>query len=291
MKFKMADYDSENEKSPGKMVDSAFERNREKGERKEVQKPGSRAGKGYFDHRGWWQYGERPGKERTTRAAEKQLGLGPMKPAADEKKDEDIREGVRGANVAKTILQQLGGNKFQAMTGAKDFVSSGSNSLSFKIPKNASGANGVHIQLTEDDTYDVEFVHAKTTGGYERKTVKKLTGVHADQLQSTFKEITGMDTSLGTAGGETMKSAPPGWSGTVEHMKQHKDISNPFALAWSMKKKGMRPHYAEVKKAGIEGCALCLKAAFDAGMMKGGRVLSPAAGLYLSGRGKVLHLA
>jgi hypothetical protein len=37
--------------------------------------------------------------------------------------------------------------------------------------------------------------------------------------------------------------SPPGWSGTVKAMKKHKDIDNPFALAWSMKKKGDKPHY------------------------------------------------
>jgi len=36
--------------------------------------------------------------------------------------------------------------------------------------------------------------------------------------------------------------APPGWSGTVKAMKKHKDIDNPFALAWSMKNKGAHPH-------------------------------------------------
>ena len=36
--------------------------------------------------------------------------------------------------------------------------------------------------------------------------------------------------------------APPGWEGTVKAMKKHKDIDNPWALAWSMKKKGYKSH-------------------------------------------------
>jgi hypothetical protein len=36
--------------------------------------------------------------------------------------------------------------------------------------------------------------------------------------------------------------APPGWEGTVKGMKKHKDISNPWALAWSMKNKGFKSH-------------------------------------------------
>jgi hypothetical protein len=36
--------------------------------------------------------------------------------------------------------------------------------------------------------------------------------------------------------------APPGWEGTVKAMKKHKGIDNPWALAWSMKNKGMKSH-------------------------------------------------
>jgi hypothetical protein len=39
--------------------------------------------------------------------------------------------------------------------------------------------------------------------------------------------------------------SPEGWGGTVEHMKKHKDIDNPFALAYYMKEKGDKPHYKE----------------------------------------------
>ena len=49
---------------------------------------------------------------------------------------------------------------------------------------------------------------------------------------------------------EVLKEAvsPPQWGSTVEHMKEHKEISNPFALAWYMHNKGDQPHYKEKKK-------------------------------------------
>lgn len=37
--------------------------------------------------------------------------------------------------------------------------------------------------------------------------------------------------------------SPPGWSGSVKAMKKHKEIDNPFALAWHMKNKGDKAHY------------------------------------------------
>ena len=35
--------------------------------------------------------------------------------------------------------------------------------------------------------------------------------------------------------------SPPGWENTVKKMKKHKDIDNPWALAWYMKNKGYTP--------------------------------------------------
>jgi hypothetical protein len=38
------------------------------------------------------------------------------------------------------------------------------------------------------------------------------------------------------------EKAPPGFEGTVKAMKKHKEIDNPYALAWYMKNKGMKSH-------------------------------------------------
>ena len=36
--------------------------------------------------------------------------------------------------------------------------------------------------------------------------------------------------------------SPPGFEGTVKAMKKHKEIDNPYALAWHMKNKGYKSH-------------------------------------------------
>jgi len=46
--------------------------------------------------------------------------------------------------------------------------------------------------------------------------------------------------------------APKGWEGTVKAMKKHKDIDNPWALAWSMKNKGYKSHKRESMNEGVE---------------------------------------
>ena len=47
-------------------------------------------------------------------------------------------------NIPNVILQQLGGNKFLAMTGAKNLVGDG-NTLRMTLPRNGSKANSGHL--------------------------------------------------------------------------------------------------------------------------------------------------
>ena len=42
--------------------------------------------------------------------------------------------------------------------------------------------------------------------------------------------------------------SPAGWKGTVEKMKDHPEIDNPWALSYHMKSKGAKPHYTEKGK-------------------------------------------
>lgn len=101
---------------------------------------------------------------------------------------------------ADTILAQLGGGKFIAMTGANGFIQGG-RTLSFKLPRGArDGINGVSITLTPGDLYDVEFLKVSGGRSYSRKVVREVMGVYADQLRSVFTSVTGLETSLGTMG-------------------------------------------------------------------------------------------
>jgi hypothetical protein len=96
-------------------------------------------------------------------------------------------------SVAKIILEQLGGNRFAVMTGAKNFVA-GENSLSFALPK-MSGLkiNRVRIVLTIDDTYTVSFFNVR---GAKVETIGTYEGVYAEALRGVFERKTGLRTSL-----------------------------------------------------------------------------------------------
>ena len=91
------------------------------------------------------------------------------------------------------ILQQLGGNRFVAMTGAKNLGTSTKKDLSFSIGRNAKKVTHVIITLTSADLYDMEFINMS---GAKRKVLKKVKGVYADMLGTMFKNYTGMNVSL-----------------------------------------------------------------------------------------------
>jgi hypothetical protein len=95
---------------------------------------------------------------------------------------------------AEDVLKQLGGRKFIAMTGAKQFVRDDKNkAIMFKIPKAKNGINYIRITLTSMDLYDIEFMAFR---GTNVKTVAREKGIYNDQLQSVFTKNTGLYTSL-----------------------------------------------------------------------------------------------
>ena len=97
-------------------------------------------------------------------------------------------------NIAMEIYNQLGANRFSAMTGAKNFVDCG-NALSFKLPRSKNGINYVKIKLNSMDLYDIEFGKiANKCKGY--KVVNTVSDIYNDQLQSIFTENTGLYTRL-----------------------------------------------------------------------------------------------
>ena len=57
-------------------------------------------------------------------------------------------------SVAKEFLNQLGGNKFRVMTGAKNFMGF-SEGLVMKIGRNSSNSNYLKITLNSMDLYDM----------------------------------------------------------------------------------------------------------------------------------------
>ena len=99
--------------------------------------------------------------------------------------------------IAQTILAQLGGRRFIAMTGARNFIC-GENYLMFSLPKGFAkeGINKIRITLDWTDTYIFDAL--KVYPGPEQKfdTIKKLDYVYADDLEDIFTSITGLDTHL-----------------------------------------------------------------------------------------------
>lgn len=102
--------------------------------------------------------------------------------------------------IAYTILHQIGGRRFIAMTGAKNFVALIENKtklggISFSIPAKLSKnkINRVVISLMPNDTYQMEFFRVF---GITIKPIETYSDVYCDQLSSLFTDVTGMDVHL-----------------------------------------------------------------------------------------------
>lgn len=95
--------------------------------------------------------------------------------------------------VAKTILEQLGGRMFLAMTGARDMVGS-DDSLMMRLPNTTKG-NGVKfiVALTAMDDYTLTIGRMD---GVDFKELDKREGVYCDNLRAVFTDMTGLYTSL-----------------------------------------------------------------------------------------------
>lgn len=94
-------------------------------------------------------------------------------------------------NTQTTILQQLGGNKFIAMTGACCYAD-GENTLVVKF-KGSRIANIMYITLNSLDLYDVKIAKYRNL---DVKTIAEISNAYADMLKTIFTQHTKLYTSL-----------------------------------------------------------------------------------------------
>ena len=96
-------------------------------------------------------------------------------------------------DVARIIWEQLGGNKFRVMTGAKNLLNLG-DGIAMKLGRNSSNSNYLKITLNSMDLYDMKF--CKLTRKFEEKSVCEYNNIYNDMLTDQFTAHTGMYTSL-----------------------------------------------------------------------------------------------
>ena len=95
-------------------------------------------------------------------------------------------------SIAKTILNQLGGNKAIVMAGLKNLIDRG-NGLSFHFGLNKSEANYCMITLNGGDLYDVTFGKISKA---DYKEIETIDAIYADSLIELFEHYTGLLLSL-----------------------------------------------------------------------------------------------
>lgn len=97
-------------------------------------------------------------------------------------------------SIHSEILNQLGGNKFLVMTGAKNLVNVG-NGLQMSLPARfaKSGITKVVIKLNSQDLYDVQFGKMVRM---EYRVVKQINSIPNCLLRDCFTRETGLDCTL-----------------------------------------------------------------------------------------------
>lgn len=97
--------------------------------------------------------------------------------------------------IAATILRQIGGRRFVAMTGSHDFINLG-NGLRMSLSRNKTSANRLEIIYDEGaDLYNMRFYRQsfiRKTFECQTKDIKTYEGVYWDMLEDIFSEVTGM---------------------------------------------------------------------------------------------------
>lgn len=105
---------------------------------------------------------------------------------------------------ANTMLEQLGGGRFIAMTGARDFLAFSADEeqthlggLQFRLPRDLAkdGINKVRITLLLSDTYKVEALVVKPRS-HSFEVKGSLEGVYSDMLEEVFRDLTGLATRI-----------------------------------------------------------------------------------------------
>ena len=99
--------------------------------------------------------------------------------------------------IAKTIFEQIGGRRFAAMTGSKDFIDMG-NGLRMSLAKNKTCANRLDIIYDGGaDLYNMRFYRrtfSKKTFESKTKDVETHEGIYCDMLEDVFTMVTGLYT-------------------------------------------------------------------------------------------------
>ncbi len=143
----------------------------------------------------------------------------------------------RRDTIAKNIKEDVMDNGEEVVD---DHEGSMAKAQLLSIHKNSSA---IYNMVGEDEELE-GWVQAKLT-----KAAEYLDAVFNNMQYEKSKpasigngEGTPADGSMPTMENTINEKSPEGWEKTTEKMKKHKEIDNPFALAYYMKKKGYKPH-------------------------------------------------
>ena len=91
---------------------------------------------------------------------------------------------------ARTIIAQMGGGRFMAMTGANQLVAT-DEGVRFRVPNARNRIKAVEVALNGKDLYDMRWLNIR---GFECRQITEDKDVGCDQLVEFFERRTGLAT-------------------------------------------------------------------------------------------------
>ena len=150
---------------------------------------------------------------------------------------------------AKHMAVRIAMGKVTAVDHGNDPEGMGSDYQGTVLNKEGQSAADLQWGL-EKDRKDLQKMQDDLARIERGEQVENLTRENAQQvIQALTQTIQNKENLLAKQGSAREAKSPPGWAKTVEKMKDHPEIDNPFALAWSMHDKGDKP--GGNKKGGV----------------------------------------
>ena len=147
---------------------------------------------------------------------------------------------VKGASTHDTVDEDAGVDKLEkAYTKHMDKAAAGGGD---KERSRATKALYVAGADKAEKAYD-QYHQKKYGHGVDRGPGTRQQGPNIPGVQPRVKSIYHPPEQAPIT--KLAEKAPKGWEGTVKAMKKHKEIDNPYALAYSMKDKGYKSHVKE----------------------------------------------
>lgn len=159
---------------------------------------------------------------------------------AIQRKKGKVPDGKDTSNVKEEFIGEVNDEKTEKKIGDKKV-----NNKKYINLKPTLGGTMESVEVTQKPSTLKNFQTQQKPNPADTAKNNQIVKIQKNQISSKMAQLNKgvpLTQSYEPEGENVQEVAPPGMEGTVKAMKKHKEIDNPYALAWSMKNKGYKSH-------------------------------------------------